>query len=238
MTAIQIASDIHLEFYKDRGVEWLQNFEPVADILILAGDITSATGRGYLDIVFESVSKRWKWVIYVAGNHEYYFTSLAQGWRNIKDAASRYKNVCPLNNELLRLEGISFLGGTGWFPRTNYPDHKRLMSDFHYIKHFEPDVYDSNKDFAGLLKFKPYDVVVTHHLPIDDCVALEYMGNPLNDFFVSKLPVDAVQTKFYIFGHTHSSVNFTRNGSRFIANPKGYPKSQNIGWNSKFTIEV
>lgn len=235
---LQLASDLHLEMYKDRGVEWLENFEPAADILILAGDITSATGRGYLDLVFESTAKRWKYVIYTAGNHEFYFTSLAQGWRNIKDAAARYKNVCPLNNELLRIEGISFLGGTAWFPRTNYPENKRLMSDFYYIRYCEPDVYNSNRDFKGLTTFKPYDVVITHHLPVDDCVASAYIGNPLNDFFVSQMDVKSVNPKYWLFGHTHSSVNIKVGNTRCIANPKGYPKSQNIGWNSKFVIEV
>lgn len=238
MTAIQIASDLHLEMYRDRGVEWLENFEPAADILILAGDITSATGNGFLDIVFESTSRRWKWVVYTAGNHEFYFTSLAQGWRNIKDAASRYKNVCPLNNELLRIDGISFLGGSGWFPKSNYPDRKVLMSDFHYIRYCEPDVYNSNKDFKGLLKLKSYDVIVTHHLPVDDCVTAEYIGNPLNDFFVSQFDVKSYPSKYWIHGHTHSSVNIKVGSTKIVANPKGYPKSQNIGWNSKLTIEV
>lgn len=76
MTKIAYCSDLHLEFGR-------LNIElPDADILLLAGDIYV----NYLfnkhdstdDVIdfFTEISKKYKNIIYVPGNHEYYDSSI------------------------------------------------------------------------------------------------------------------------------------------------------------------
>ncbi len=65
---IQYISDIHLEFFK---VLPKQIVRPVADILCLAGDIGYPFSSLYRDFL-KQVSRDFKKVFLIAGNHEYY----------------------------------------------------------------------------------------------------------------------------------------------------------------------
>lgn len=73
MVKIQYASDLHLEFIENTLYLERSPIQPVADILLLAGD------TGYLgDEVFvkhpflDWASKNYKQVIVIPGNHEFY----------------------------------------------------------------------------------------------------------------------------------------------------------------------
>jgi Icc-related predicted phosphoesterase len=249
---IQLWSDLHLEFKDDWGGSFLDKHDPAAEVLVLAGDITSACRREPLDLVFASTSMRWKHVIFTPGNHEFYKTSLTNGWANIKAAAASRPNVHVLNNEAVTLDGVRFFGGTGWFPEvsqhplapyeTDLDSLRRSMSDFRLIREFEPAVYMSRKKLADALYSvgENPDVVVTHHLPHERCVSPRYRGDPLNCFFVSDLDVETVGAKLWLHGHTHDSVDVKIGDTRVLANPHGYPRERaaNNPWKSDFTVEV
>lgn len=249
---IQLWSDLHLEFHNDWGGRFLDTHHPAAETLVLAGDITSAAYREPLNLVFASTSMRWKHVIFTAGNHEFYKTSLPKGWDNIKAAARDRPNVHVLNNEGVTLDGVRFFGGTGWFPeisqhsmvpyKADQDDLRRHISDFRIIREFEPAVYMSRKALADQLysAAERCDVVVTHHLPDERCVRPRYQGDPLNCFFVSDLDVEKVGSKLWLHGHTHDLVDVQIGDTRVLANPHGY-KHERLGappWNSDFTVEV
>ncbi len=231
---IQLWSDLHLELTKDWGGRFLDTHYPAAETLVLAGDITSAVYREPLDLVFASTSMRWKHVVYVPGNHEFYKTSLTDGWANIKAAAHSYPNLHVLDNEGVTLDGVRFFGGTGWYPEisqhpmapyeVDYDALRRCMSDFRLIREFEPAVYMSRKRLADALYSADEnpDVVITHHLPHEACVQPKYKGDPFNCFFVSDLDVETVAPKLWLHGHTHSSVDVTIGATRVLANPHGY----------------
>ena len=249
---IQLWSDLHLEFYPDWGGRFLDTHHPAAETLVLAGDITSAVYREPLDLVFASTSMRWKHVIYVPGNHEFYKTSLPEGWANIKAAAASRPNVHVLDNEGVTLDGVRFFGGTGWYPEISLHSLapyevdtdmlKRCFSDFRFIREFEPAVYMSRKGLAdGLYAINEHpDVVVTHHLPDERCVVPRYRGDALNCFFVSDLDVETVAPKLWLHGHTHSSVDVTIGATRVLANPHGYKRERAISapWDGNFMVEV
>ena len=85
----QIVSDIHLERADYNCLEDI--LSPCADNLILAGDIGNPLHPN-LDIFLAQVSKAFKTVIYIAGNHEFYNTqgySMMQMMTKIRDIASR-----------------------------------------------------------------------------------------------------------------------------------------------------
>ncbi len=65
---LQIMSDLHLEFYKDRGKSFLESLDLTdIDVLILAGDIAT---RGLIESTLNWFAKNYKQVVYVHGNHE------------------------------------------------------------------------------------------------------------------------------------------------------------------------
>jgi predicted phosphodiesterase len=226
---IQLASDLHFECYTDRAnQEFLAAWKPAAEVLVLAGDIASAKTPNQLARIFSALKAKYKHMVYVPGNHEFYGTTLAKGWVNIDLVKSQFPNLHVLNNDWCILDGVSFYGGTGWFPRFDGDPQamtaKTYMSDFHHIKEFEPDVYASHRDFQIHLASATPDVVVTHHLPANECVAPQYKGDALNAFFVSQFDVTASGVKLWVHGHTHEQTDVKIGQTRVVANPRAYPR--------------
>lgn len=227
---IQLMSDLHLECHRDKGRAFLYGLQPAAEVLVLAGDIVSASRtRDHLSMLFAAVSKKFKHVVYVPGNHEFYQGTIHDGWVNIKKAADEVslKNVRALNNEAVELDGVRFFGGTGWFPRFDHDPAavaaRSMMTDFHVIWDLEPYIYGSNTGFDWGLAGADAEVVVSHHLPCEEAVARQYKNNVMNAFFVSKFDVAGCGAKLWLHGHTHEQVDMQVCNTRVVANPFGYP---------------
>ena len=111
---IMIISDLHLEF----GTLIIPKTENEANsVLIIAGDLGLAS-KSYTYIPFLSeASERFQDVIYVLGNHEFYGSSIHRAHDKIKQAIvdqGGMENVHVLNNDILRIKNISFIGSTMW----------------------------------------------------------------------------------------------------------------------------
>jgi hypothetical protein len=126
MIQVQYASDLHLEFFK--GIDFATLLKPVAPILVLAGDIGPAGAQNTRDFL-SWCSERWRHVIWVFGNHEYYIMYSQKRWKFLepekvrtmaeREAAARVwlaalPNVHFLQGETVDLEGIRFFGATLW----------------------------------------------------------------------------------------------------------------------------
>ena len=69
-------SDLHFEMHADGGAELIRELDPTGvDVLVLAGDITMA--RRYEDLVsvLKPLARKYRHILYVPGNHEYYKSS-------------------------------------------------------------------------------------------------------------------------------------------------------------------
>lgn len=243
---VQYMSDLHLEF----GYLFLP--EKVADVLVLAGDIMTAHGFVNVDSkrnryrkFLDHVSRTYKHVIYVGGNHELY------GWKNKKKsylAEIRRElpaNVHLLNNESIMLDGVRFAGGTLWtnFGGTEFYQNlaQHGMNDF---KVFSTDdaLKWHHETVAFLDNLEPYGrtVFVTHHAPSFLSVHPKYAGDPLNPAYASNLE-HLMYTPFWIHGHMHDNSDYTVGKTRVLCNPRGYPKgdaSENPYFNPTATFEV
>ena len=69
---IQYCSDLHLEFALNAMFLHNNSIKPIADTLILAGDITLWGQQHFKHWFFDYVSKHWERVYYIPGNHEFY----------------------------------------------------------------------------------------------------------------------------------------------------------------------
>ena len=240
---IQIYSDLHLEFAR---------FEPApsdADVVILAGDIDiKSRGVKWANEVFGCP------VIYVCGNHEFYGGHIDYTLRKMKDAAATHVHV--LENEVLILNQTRFLVTTAWTDYSSTGDvsaAKRIawewMNDFTVIRTDEsyrrlrPDdlIARSKAAYAWLTQEldKPFDgktVVVTHHAPV-----LDYVGDELPAHLIAAYANDwkelVDKADLWVYGHTHVSADFLKNGCRVISNPRGYP-SQHTGFDPDFLIKI
>jgi hypothetical protein len=132
---IALASDVHLEF----GHLDLPNTDN-ADVLILSGDICVASkfGPNY-DQFFQQCSKEFKNVMYVMGNHEHYDGDFAKSGEILRNALSRYNNIHFLEKTCVKIDDVTFIGGTLWTdmnkedPTTMFHVQRR-MNDFRIVR--------------------------------------------------------------------------------------------------------
>ena len=118
---IALVSDIHLEF----GPIKLNNKEGV-DVLVLSGDICVARdlmshddpipthhSQTYHEF-FQSVSKDFPHVIYVAGNHEHYHGDVTKSHDILRERLGYLPNIHILEKDVFKLNDVTFIGTTLW----------------------------------------------------------------------------------------------------------------------------
>jgi Icc-related predicted phosphoesterase len=229
---LHVLSDLHTEF---------ADFSPPetdADVVILGGDI--GVGLGGIEWAARRFPKTL--VIYVPGNHEFYGHDIGLT-EELKIAAAA--NIHVLNNDMLELDGIRFVGSTLWTDFKFYGEEeawfarqraKRSIADFASIRNgkrrFTPEdsveIHAASKTWlAGELARNPDGptVVVTHHLPASTSVAARYANDSLNPAFASRMEdlIETYQPELWIHGHTHEPCDYTLFGTRVVCNPRGYP---------------
>ena len=185
---LQIMSDLHFEMHADGGAELIRELDPTGvDVLVLAGDITMARHYEDLASVFKPLARKYRHILYVPGNHEYYKSSPSQVARNLAKLTKELPGVVIPENDTVVIAGQRFIAGTMWFrPDPTAEPNKRFMHDFSLIQDFEPWVYEQNAAFEKVLAthLEADDVVITHHLPAFDSVPARFARSAMNAFFV------------------------------------------------------
>ena len=110
---IQILADLHHEFVaqdSNGAAAWSKMKNTYADLTIVAGDLYTR-GRSP-----ELAAHMWpdRPVVLVAGNHEYYGTSWPAHIDTLRTAAAEHPNVHFLENDVVEIGGVVFLGCTLW----------------------------------------------------------------------------------------------------------------------------
>ena len=248
---IQICSDLHLEFSKNR--EWLKHnpLVPKSEILIIAGD-TYYLERDYSKLDFiNKVSKDFKHVYLIPGNHEYYggydiATALLSRQIDIK------KNVHMVNNMSVEIDEVNLIFSTLWSKiENNANEIKRGMNDFRLIKFdkesFTISHYNTihNKAFnfiSNEIKKEGKKVVVTHHLPSNYCNIDEFKGSMLNEAFCVEKTDFILNSEidFWIYGHSHRNKDdFKIGNTNMVTNQFGYAEwNEQKSFNYEKVIEI
>jgi Icc-related predicted phosphoesterase len=231
---IQIASDLHLDILQQQFPGY-RVIEPTdADVLVIAGDIHH--GAGALETFAD-------WpvpVVYVNGNHEAYHEHYSGLIAKLRQSTAN-SHIRYLENEEWHVGDVRFLGCCLW---TDYQfseltqedamaesekilyDHKRIMTDdglfsaAHALR-----MHQSSRDWLAQKLDEAFDgktIVVTHHGPHPSSVHPRFAGSPLNAAFVSDLSALMGKAALWIHGHVHDSFDYVLNGTRVVANPRGY----------------
>ena len=232
MPVLQLMSDLHLEFLRDsQRKKWLAELNPEGvDVLVLAGDVCLAK---QLKEVLTAFCETYPEVVYVVGNHELYKSSPAEVAGILWDLQVERPNLHWLDNESKVVAGLTFVGGTLWFPKPEDPrvfGARTQMNDFRIIRDFEPWVYDQNAECEAILDARAgkADVVVTHHMPSSSCTSPRFRVGPaaaLNHYFCRDLTrkIEEWQPPLWCFGHTHDRMHTYIKETTLVANPTGYP---------------
>lgn len=221
-------SDLHLEHSEIFELQAKANLD-TGDVLVLAGDICpikKIDTRVYFPKVLEHAHKNYKHIIAIAGNHEFYGSSINEVDK-LREFYSKH-GVTFLENEHIEIGGLDFYGGTAWTDMGgNDPEvHKRVknyMNDFWIIKDFSTEkAYEIHQEF--LKNMGEPDVLITHHGTHYQCVDPRYANEGLANYgYFSNMDVPkSVQIR--INGHVHWYYKqFLGDGSIITANPRGYP---------------
>lgn len=246
---IQLISDLHIEFWK--SAKDYEAFDYTdADVLVVAGDLH--VGRTNVTQTLNKYAKHYPYVVYVAGNHEFY-NRLPLTDFNLPNLAD---NVFHLENDYVHIRGVTFTGSSLFtnFGEDYWAEHaaRGCIADFKRIPDATIDSYKS-RFYAAKDHFKwiyeqhdgPH-VFVTHWLPAMECVHPRWKQDPrtniLNKYFANDLGswIETLDNVTWLFGHTHDSVDMKLGNTRLVCNPHGYLGSadKNVDFNRSLIIEL
>lgn len=237
---IWTGSDLHVEFeeHKDLSIDYGD-----ADVAVLAGDIGAGVGGiEWAASVFDIP------VIYVAGNHEYYYQQLHEHTENMRECAKSL-GIHYLECNSVEIQGVRFSGCTLW---TDYAVNedvdeamafaKGVMADHRLIKNLNRGFMPSDAAYIHRCSVEWLEkeargsrVVVTHHCPSLTGLGSRHDRNEFTPAFISDLDelMSRLNPELWIFGHTHDSVDVVHaSGTRLVSNQLGYPFEPNseVGW--------
>ncbi|KAH7346530.1 ser/Thr protein phosphatase-like protein superfamily [Rhexocercosporidium sp. MPI-PUGE-AT-0058] len=221
-----------------------------APYLILAGDIGRLIDyKPYLGFLAKQTAQFEKDFL-VLGNHEFYCLSSLAGPERAqkleKEAVLKGKLVL-LHQRRFNVPNsdITVLGCTLWSRVTEDAREtvRMKVKDFEKIEAWTVDDHNTAHD-ADLtwLRLQVSDIkqqntlrakgerarrvlVVTHHAPsIQGTSSLANAGNPWSSAFATDLLGDSSWdgVKAWVFGHTHFTTQFERNGIKALSNQRGY----------------
>ena len=222
-----IASDLHFEFHVDRGAALVESL-PDADVLVCPGDLAVAP---LLGDALALLLSRYAHVVFVAGNHEFYRSSLRAVRSVLRRLDASIEGFHYLEQSECTIEGRRFLGATLWFPRSLRTQMMQpLASDFRLISDAIPGIYDEHDQAVAYLTstVAPEAIVVTHHLPHRRSLPPSLAHSPLRRFLLSDLePLIAErQPALWVHGHAHTSSDYNVGRTRTVCNPFGYSGRQ------------
>lgn len=250
---IRLFSDIHLEFGRNYKIPSASNFfvsEMETDkdtVLCLAGDICSIKSNNYHISFFESLRDRFKEVLYIPGNHEYYNGSLDTIDDKLQKMCDDY-GITFLQNKSIDIDNITFIGATLWtnlkkcdpleqFNISNtMNDYRKIrfgnasnayQHRFNILRHQQ--LHDLHLSFIkSQLQNninKPV-VVMTHHTPSIKSIHEQYRKySKSNRAYYSDLDdmIEEFQPLMWLHGHTHCGMDYKLFNTRVLCNPIGYP---------------
>lgn len=214
-------------------------------ILSLAGDIYD---RKWLMPWLHKLSARFKHIVMVRGNHDYWNGSMDV----IEETQRAYKvqhnleNVHILNNTFVVIDGMIYFGGTMWtdynkqdpLTKMSYNkmnDYRKIRTD-NYLRRFNVNIgHGLHLRFKialkNLLEHPSYAgmpiCVISHHAPCTLSIADRYLGERImNGFYVSDLSdliLDNPRIIQWHHGHLHNKSDYMLGSCRIICNPIGYP---------------
>nr|QYA18488.1 metallophosphoesterase [Clandestinovirus] len=197
----QFVSDLHLEFYDCTHSKKWPKVPALASLLIIAGDLGRVNQPQYFAFL-KDVSARFRHVILVPGNHEYYQAHKPTHTINdvdelLKDMETSLPNVHLLNRKSVIIDNVKFIGATLWTGCP--PEHRQTvqsgLNDYQLIykdkgtgddvtrrdwkKVTVDDTVDRHRYDLAFIKDEINNatlptVVITHHCPTREHIALKY----------------------------------------------------------------
>ena len=247
----QVISDLHADSnpYDIKG-----NKVDDASFLILAGDIAHPTEQRFIDILNDA-STSYDKVFFVRGNHECYGQTVTRTDEILNETFAQYDNIIYLNRAAYDVnDRVRVVGTTLWSDITSDQMYvaKCFISDFRCIKEWsiEKNNEEHTKDVAFLveeIKRAKHDkkelIIITHHAPYTQGTSHpDHDNSPLSSVFATNLSnlMSNPPIKIWVYGHTHYSANFYKNGVNIVSNQRGTSEEnyKRTRFDPTFTFEM
>jgi Icc-related predicted phosphoesterase len=171
-----------------------------------------------------------------------------------KEITNRIPNMFVLENEIIAIDDVCFLGTTLWTKLKQFPDEmlSKDWSDFYYIKGMTVSYWNSLHEKAvkfietAIQQTDKKIVVITHHAPSPSSIAEQFESSQENCFYYTDL--DRLMwynpIKLWIHGHMHTSFDYVigdeEQSTRVICNPYGYYEEHatNQNFDPNFIVDI
>ena len=232
-------SDLHLPHFVSLKENKVRNYvlnsliaeDAKTSLMIVAGDVSEYIGQ--IHATLDELSKHYKYVIFVFGNHDLYLPTKNQKkqyhWSSsnkilaLKEKLKGTTNVFILDNEVIELDGKIIAGTKLWYsiPEKDLFAYKKNITDAEMI--FEPvidtmpwEIYHK-EDLEFYNKLSEVDLLISHVPPIHP------KESPYNYDPAFTTTVDFLKAPLWVCGHQHVEVDSVIAGTEFLMNPLGYP---------------
>jgi Icc-related predicted phosphoesterase len=246
-------SDVHLEYDENgRWLSGLSHSDYRDDILILAGDV--AEDMQLLRVGFQSLTSRFRRVVYVPGNHELWLTpdcgvttSLDKLARVCRLAADHRIAMAPFQEEALSIVPLF-----GWYDYTFGAPSAELEArwlDFlackwpagfgpgeiteHFLAMNVSALYPREGTVISFSHFLPRIDVMPREVPVEHQMLYPVLGTTRLEEQIRRL-----QPAIHIYGHSHVSRTVTLDGRTYINNALGYPKERRHAAQGLLCIDI
>lgn len=265
---LRIYSDIHQEYQKKKNypAKFFQSPFHIEEygnekeqVLIIAGDLLylkdlgfsknpekNIENQAYMNYI-EQLSQRFKEVLYVFGNHEFYMSKLGKSYvLKAQATLSHIKNLHIISRHTpsVIINDVKFVGATLWTDLKNEPSmyhyYEDTTGDFKYITYNEGSrftnfrtnhwIKEHIEDFKWIKQESENSthpvIVISHHAPTS--ITKDPVDDPKNEFsafYTSNLDdfiTHSQNIKMWIHGHIHYPYDYVFGGKRIFSNPQDY----------------
>lgn len=228
---VYYCSDTHHDYHEKNNLLELTGDKTA--VLVVAGDVNSK-GRMVRDL--EEVADRWRAVIAVPGNHDWWGLAVHERHKFKSDL----DNVHVLLEDTVVIDDVTFIGTTLWHEINDWFEGdrwKRLINDGRKIRGanwtrlYGEDIHIMHKKCVRFIEksteIKGKKVLITHHAMSDKSVAHNYRGASTNTFYYTELEHLLEHFDFHIHGHVHQEFDYFVGNCNVLCNPYAYDRSEN-----------
>ena len=240
--AFDLISDLHIDTWDK--FDWTD--QATSPYCVVAGDVTR--DRSELIMALTHLGRCYPGgVFYIDGNdeHSYYLNDLGGSYRELHNELSRIRNVVYMQDNVIIVNGVAFLGTNGWW---SYDfditvDYNQTVE--WYRQRYNLALSDASditgvayNDAAYLInsvkKLQTHQevksiVIVTHTVPAPWIIEhdIELSGthrfNCMGNRHLSRVLAEDTERKIktWCFGHYHRSVDRVWQGVRYVNNCRG-----------------
>lgn len=245
----QIVSDLHIDTKEHQNYQNL--IIPVADILILNGDIGSLYKPKQFFKFLSYVCSNFKIVLFIFGNHEFYchkstnMKEMHQLKKVIYNISKKLTNLHILDRSSVIFNDVCVVGCTLWskfngqLPKYIIKIPDMTTSQYNYLHKQDLKYINHMIDYCKINKKKL--LVITHYPPLPNLSKISNKNHKHKELYQNNLNY-LLSSEFihtWVYGHVHNNCDFiTSQGTRVVGNQLGKIKDQIIDFCKNKVIKI